>query len=225
MTQREVLERLFKKYGETVTVNERGISAILRPLQYKSGASLNLPTEYYDNLHYLYTGPSGVKLCTGDKVHSALRDYVVKRADTSMLGGEELYVWAVLRVLAADADREVYLEADGKRAAVADSYTVKCVQQSRTVAAWGEQEAVSTVPGRISYELTVENVRPVDGIDLCALSDFSLIAEAENSKVVYSGCRWKNITAAGGAGNTPRQSMTLVAAVRTQEKGAESDGQ
>ena len=225
MTEKEVLERLFKKYGETVTVNGGKISAILRPLQYKSGASLNLPTEYYDNLHYLYTGPSGVKLCTGDEIYSAARNYVVKRADTSLLGGQELYAWAVLKVLAADADREVYLEADGKRAAVVDSYTVKCAQQSRTIAAWGEQEEVSTVPGRVSYVLSLENVRPETGTDLCALSGFSLITAGNGGKVTYSGCRWKNITAAGGAGNTPRRSMVLVAAARTQEKEGESDGQ
>lgn len=225
MTQKEVLERLFQKYGETVTVHGDSISAILRPLQYKSGASLNLPTEYYDNLHYLYTGPSGVKLCTGDEIYSAARNYVVKRADTSLMGGQELYAWAVLKVLAADADRAVYLEADGKRAAIVDSYTVKCVQQSRTVAAWGEQEAVSTAPGRVSYELTLENVRPENGTDLCALSGFSLIAAGNGGKVTYSGCRWKNITAAGGAGNTPRRSMVLVAAARTQEKEGESGGQ
>ncbi|MBW7572717.1 hypothetical protein [Caproiciproducens faecalis] len=225
MTQRETLERLFRKYGEKVTVHDCEVSAILRPLQYKSGASLNLPTEYYDNLHYLYTGPTGEKLCTGDEIYSGARNYVVKRADTALVAGEELYVWAVLKVLAADADREVYLEADGERVAVADSYTVKCVQQSRTVSAWGEQDAVSTAPGRISYELTVQNVRSQSGTDLCALSGFSLIAAGSAGRVVYSGCRWKNITAEGGAGNTPRQSMELVAAARTQEKEGESGGQ
>ena len=222
MKRKEALERLFQKYGEKVTVRGREVSAILRPLQYKSGASLNLPTEYYDNLHYLYTGPAGEALSTGDEVSSGERNYVVKRADTALMAGEELYVWAVLKVLDDGADREVYLEADGKRAAVADSYTVKCVQQSRTVSAWGEQDAVSTTPGRISYELTVRNVRPENGADLCALSGFCLIAAGNGGRVVYSGCRWKNITAEGGAGNTPRRSMELVAAARTQEKEGES---
>lgn len=224
MTKREILEELFVKYGETVRIHGNPMYAILRPLHYKSGACLNLPTDYYDNLHYLYTGPAGQKLSTGDEIQGSTRNYVVKRADVSLMGGEELYVWAVLKMLAPDADREVFLEADGKRVAVADRYTVKCAQQSRAVSAWGEQEPVDTVQGRITYELTVENVRPVAGIDLFTLTNFNLIAVGNGVRTVYSGCRWKDISASGGAGNTLCSSMTLVVAARTQVKEARENG-
>lgn len=224
MTRREILEGMLQKYGETVSVKGNSMNAILRPLQYKSGASLNLPTDYYDTLHYLYTGPAAQKLCTGEKIQGAARNYVVKRADVAIMGGEELYVWAVLKMLAPDADREVYLEADGKKAAVADRYTVKCAQQSRAVSAWGEQEPVDTVQGRITYELTVENVQPAAGIDLCALTNFNLVAVGSGVRTVYSGCRWKDIAASGGAGNTLCSSMTLVAAARTQGKEVQENG-
>ncbi|NLG93033.1 MAG: hypothetical protein GX485_05705 [Clostridiales bacterium] len=224
MTRREILEGMFQKYGEAVSIRGNSVNAVLRPLQYKSNASLNLPTDYYDNLHYLYTGPAEHKLCIGDQIQGAVRNYVVKRADVAMMGGEELYVWAVLKMLAADADREVCLEADGKRAAVADRYTVKCIQQSRAVSAWGEQEPVDTVQGRITYELTVENVRPIGGIDLCALTNFNLIAVGNGVRTVYSGCRWKDIAASGGAGNTLCSSMVLVAAARTLVKEVQENG-
>lgn len=119
------MEIFLERYGESVSVNDTKISAVIRPLQYKSGAKLNLPTEYYDNLHYLYTGPAAQKLSIGDTLAAAKRSYKVKRADTVLMSGEELYVWAVLKALSPDADIEVYLEAGGVKAAVADSYTVE----------------------------------------------------------------------------------------------------
>jgi hypothetical protein len=224
MTQRTVIEMMLERYGSQVSANNRLMHAIIRPMQYKNGASLNLPTEYYDNLHYLYTGPAEQKLRIGDEVVIGERSYVVKRSDTTEIGGEEVYVWAVLKVLAPDADREVYLEADGKRAAVADSYTAQTVQQSRAIAAWGEQEPVGTAAGAIDYELTLKNVCPEGGVDLYALDDFRLVAVRPGAQVVYSGCRWKNITAAGGAGNWTCREMKLTAAKREEQKEAETDG-
>jgi hypothetical protein len=139
MTQRTVIELMLERYGAAVNVNDREISAIIQPMQHSSGAVLNLPTEYYDSLHYLYTGPSGEKLEIGDEVCTAQRNYVVKRSDTFSVGGEEIYTWAVLKALAPDADRAVYLESDSVRVATADSYTAVAVQQSRPVFAWGSR--------------------------------------------------------------------------------------
>ncbi len=225
MTRRTIFERMLEKYGGIASIGGNTVRAILRPLQYKSGTSLNVPTEYYDNVHTLYTGPVSQKLCIGDEVSTAARDYVVKRADTAEIGGEELYVWAVLKALAPNADKEVYLEADGKRAAVIDGYAAKCVQQSREITAWGEQNPVGTVPGRIQYELTLKNVRPAANINLYCLTDFNLIAARTGERVVYSGCRWKSIASSGGAGNSVCRTMELVAAKRTQVKEGENNGQ
>lgn len=223
MTQREILESMLQKYGEIVQIKGNSVKGMIRPLQYKSASSLNLLGRYDCNLHSLYTGPISQKLCAGDELSTASCNYIVKRTDTARIGGDELYVWAVLGVLVPDAVKEIYLEADGRRVAVIGSYTEQGTQQSRAIAAWGEQEPVGTAPGRIQYTVTVENVCPADGIDLYALTDFALIIAKPALKVVYSGCRWKNIEAAGEAGSTAYRKMEFVAAKRTEE--AESNEQ
>lgn len=224
MTQRETLERIFQKYGETVHIRGNDVKGMLRPLQYKSAASLKLPNDFDCNLNILYTGPIGQKIGVGDEVNTAEHNYTVKRADTALIGGEELYAWAVLGLLAPDADKEVYLEADGKRAASVGSYTEQTSQQSRAIPAWGEQEPVGTAPGRTQYALTLSNVRPAEGISLFALADFKLIAIRAGTRVVYAGCRWKSIASTGGAGNPHNRTMELVAAQRTEEA-MKNDGQ
>lgn len=223
MFQCEQMNKIFKNYGETAVIDGNTVRAIIRPLQFKSGAVLNLPTECYDNLHYLYTGPIKEKLNIGQNLKTKTRDYIVKRSDTTEIGGKEIYVWAVLKALAVDADRKVYLEFNKEKIADIDSYSVKCIQQSRTVNAWGEQNAIGTVPGRIGYELKLKNVRPYEGIDLCTIADFNLTAVRPKEKVTYLGCRWKNIESVGGAGNTACRLMELVASERIQ--GAEKNGQ
>jgi hypothetical protein len=224
MTQRRVIEIMLERYGIMASVNNRQLHAMIRPLQYKNGASSNLPAEYYDNLNYLYTGPAEQKLQIGDEVITSERSYVVKRSDTTEISGEEVYVWAVVKALAPDADREVYLEADGLKIATVGGYAAQVVQQSRTVAAWGEQEPVGTAAGAVSYELTLKNVCPAENIDLYALADFRLVAVRPGLQVVYSGCSWKNISTAGGAGNQTCLEMQLSAAKREEQKEAKTDG-
>ena len=225
MTQREILEGILSKYGETVSIKGNNVKGMIRPLQYKSGTSFNVPMESERNLNYLYTGPVNQRLSSGDEISANMHNYVVKRTDTAQIGGEDLYVWAVLGLLTPNSDKQVYLEADGKRVAVVGSYTEQCTQQSRIIAAWGEQEPAGTAPGRVEYGVTVENVIPADGVDLYALSDFSLIIVKSAVKVIYSGCRWNNITAAGAAGDLPSKKMVIVAARRTEIKEAENNGQ
>lgn len=220
MTRRGTVDSILSRYGETVTANGASARAVVRPLLYRSGAKLNLPSTYYDDLHYLYTGPAAVKLTVGDRVEAASRSYVVKRSDTASLGGEELYVWAVLKELAPDADLRAYLLCGGVKCADVDGYLVKTVQQSRAVTAWGEQESTGVAGGSVSYTLTLSGVQPCGGTDLHTLKNFSLAAERADGRTVYSGCEWKSIAEEGGAGNGTKRDMEAIAARRTTETGA-----
>lgn len=216
MTQRTMIELMLERYGTAVGLDGREIRAIIQPMQHNTGAILNLPTEYYDNLHYLYTGPAEEKLQIGDEIATGQRSYAVQRSDTFAVGGEEIYGWAVLKALAPDADRNVYLEAEGQKVAAVDSYTAATLQSSRPIAAWGEEEPIVTAGGAVRYELTLKNVCPLKETNLYALANFALVAERPESRLVYSGCRWKSITAQGGTGNKLCQTMELTAAKREE---------
>ena len=224
MTQRTIIEIMLERYGTAANISGREIHAIIQPMQHSSGAVLNLPTEYYDSLYYLYTGPAREKLQIGNEVDTAQRNYVVKRSDTYAIGGEEIYAWAVLKAFAPDADRDVYLEDDGVRIASVDSYTAVAVQQSRPISAWGEQEPVGTKGGAVHYEITLKNACSAENVDLYASANFLLVAERPGVKVIYAGCRWKSIAARGAAGSKLMQTVELTAAKREEQKGEEHDG-
>lgn len=51
---------------------------------------------------------------------------------------------------------DIYLEVDGKKWAVVQSYTAKTTKTSQTVEAFGESEPVATIPGQRTHviELT-----------------------------------------------------------------------
>ena len=46
---------------------------------------------------------------------------------------------------------DIYLEADGKKIAVVQSYTAKTTKTSRTVEAFGEDQPVATIPGQQNH--------------------------------------------------------------------------
>ncbi len=223
MTHRTVIEIMLERYGEEAEVNGTRLRTLIRPMQYKSGAE-NLPQGYDDGIHFLYTGPAGQKLQPGDTIATGAKRYVVKRSDIAQVGGEDVYVWAVLELLSPDSDLEVYLEAEGQRAAAVSGYTVQILQQSRTVSVWGGQEPSCTAAGAVSYEIALKNIQPQEGTDLCALTDFSLKIVRPGETEVYSGCRWKSIQESGGAGNRALSGAVLLAARREKQKEAQADG-
>ena len=57
---------------------------------------------------------------------------------------------------------DIYLEVDGKKVAVVQSYTARSSRTSQTVEAFGEDEPVATIPGPVSYtHLTLPTNREV----------------------------------------------------------------
>ena len=218
MTRRATVELFFSRYGENVSINSVNVSALIRPLSYKSGAKLNLPAEFYDDLHYLYMGPVSEKLTVGGTITCESRDYAVKRTDTVVIGGEEIYVWAVISPQAPDADKGVTIESGGAKTAVADSYTVEDTADVSAVTSFGESAPSAITDGSASYLIELTNVIPESGTDLHALTDFSVIIGRKGYNIVYSGCRTKNITETGGASNRAEINMEIIAACRKNEK-------
>ena len=94
---------------------------------------------------------------------------------------------------------DIYLEVDGVKVAVVQSYSAKASKTSSAVEAFGESEPVATVPGQTSHVLeltrlyaTDEAIR--DGIDFYGLSGFSLVICKPDRKIIYSDCPWSSIS-------------------------------
>ena len=119
------------------------------------------------------------------------------------------------------ASSDIYLECDGKKVAVVQSYRALAQKSERTVEAFGEREPVATIAGQPSYtiELTrlyVTDDAISDGIHFYDLTDFSLVIVKPGRRVVSTDCSWSQISESGEVGDLVAEKITLHAAHRVE---------
>lgn len=116
---------------------------------------------------------------------------------------------------------DIYLELDGRKVAVVQSYTAKAAKSSRAIEAFGEQEPVGTIEGQRSYTLELTRLYATDdaisdGINFYDLEDFSLVICKPDRKVIYSGCQWSAIAEEGQLNAMVAEKVTVVASRRIE---------
>ena len=116
---------------------------------------------------------------------------------------------------------DIYLELDGKKVAVVQSYTARASKSSKNVEAFGESEPVATLAGQRKYVLELTRLYATDdavsdGINFYDLSDFSLVICKPDRKVIYSGCNWSAIAEEGKLGAMVAEKVTVVANKRME---------
>lgn len=116
---------------------------------------------------------------------------------------------------------DIYLEVDGVRVAVVQSYSAKTTKGSTSVEAFGEPEPVATVPGQAAHVVeltrlyaTSEAIR--DNIDFYSMSGFSLVICKPDKKIIYSGCQWSEISETGTLGDMVLEKVAIKAARRIE---------
>ena len=107
---------------------------------------------------------------------------------------------------------DIYLELEGKKVAVVQSYTARASKSSRSVGAFGESEPVATIEGQKQYTLELTRLYATeeaasDGINFYDLQDFSL---------VICGCQWSAIQEEGHLNAMVAEKVTVVAAKRIE---------
>lgn len=116
---------------------------------------------------------------------------------------------------------DIYLEANGKKIAVVQSYNALASKTEKLIEAFGEAEPVAAVTGSLSYRLVLTRLYATDeaisdGIDFHGLDDFSLVIVKPDRRVVYTGCRWSSIEENGELGETVAEKIGIVAAKRVE---------
>lgn len=119
--------------------------------------------------------------------------------------------------------RDIYLEVDGRKVAVVQSYTAQTTKSSATVEAFGEAEPVATLPGQNKHVLELTRIYATDealadGIDFYSLEDFSLVICKPDRRVIYSGCQWSKIGESGTLGAAVVEKVTVVASRRVETR-------
>lgn len=126
-----------------------------------------------------------------------------------------------MKVAGFPTSSDIYLEVDGKKVAVVQSYTAKASRSSQTVEAFGEREPVATIPGQTSHVLELTRLYATDeaikdGLNFYDMSGFSLVICKPDRKIIYSGCQWSSIGETGALGAMVVEKITIVAARRIE---------
>lgn len=124
-------------------------------------------------------------------------------------------------MLSFPTGNDIYIEINGRKLAVAQSYRAETSRDSRYVEAFGELQPVGTVGGRQKHLLELTRVAVSssalgDGIDFYGLSGFNVVIARPDRKIIYSGCEWAKIEENGGLGNVILESVSIVASKRME---------
>ncbi len=117
---------------------------------------------------------------------------------------------------------DIYLEVDGTRVAVVQSYTATAVRKDSTsIEAFGESDPVATVAGQVEHTLVLTRLYATDdaisdGIDFYGLEDFSLVICKPDRKIIYGGCEWSSINEVGALSATVVEKVTIIATKRIE---------
>lgn len=118
---------------------------------------------------------------------------------------------------------DIYLEVDGKKVAVVQSYSAKSTKSAAAVEAFGEKQPVATIQGQAIHTVELTRLYATDeaisdGLKFHELYDFSLVICKPDRKVIYSGCNWSSIQETGALGAMVVEKVTITAAKRIETK-------
>lgn len=116
---------------------------------------------------------------------------------------------------------DIYLEADGKKVAVVQSYKATSKRSEQVIEAFGEAEPVATIASQLTYKLELTRLYATDeaisdGIDFHTLSDFSLVIVKPDRRVVYTGCQWSQIEEDGQLSEMVAEKISVIATHRVE---------
>ena len=125
----------------------------------------------------------------------------------------------MIRKIPTTAD--IYIEVDGVRVAVVQSYRAVTSRQSRAVEAFGQEEPVATVRGASKYMLELSRLYATDdairdGISFAELDGFSLVINKPDRSIIYSDCQWQELSESAEVGGVVLERVTIVAGHRTE---------
>lgn len=116
---------------------------------------------------------------------------------------------------------DIYLELNGKKLAVVQSYKAVTTRESTPVEAFGEDEPVGTIASHRKHKIQLTRLYATDeaisdGINFHDLSDFSLVIVKPDRRIIYTGCEWSGIEETGELNAMVAEKLTLNAAKRIE---------
>ncbi len=116
---------------------------------------------------------------------------------------------------------DIYLELNGKKMAVVQSYSAQTTKTSSVVEAFGEDQPVATIPGPRKHTIVLTRLYATEeahkaGMNFHELEDFNLVICKPDRRIIYSGCQWENLSESAKLGEMVLEKVTIVAARRVE---------
>ena len=116
---------------------------------------------------------------------------------------------------------DIYLEVNGVRVAVVQSYRVTATRSSKAIYAFGQEAPVATIRGQGRYTLELTRIYATDeairdGLDFMTLDNFSLVVCKPDRNVIYTGCQWKSLQESAEVGGNVLEKVTVEAGRRIE---------
>ena len=115
--------------------------------------------------------------------------------------------------------KDIYIEVNGKKLAVVESYKAKSTCNGKYIEAFGETEPIGTVSGSVRHYIELSRVYfypSVDNINFYELNDFNLVIVKPDKKIIYSGCKWVGISETASLNDAILESISIIAAKRLE---------
>lgn len=116
---------------------------------------------------------------------------------------------------------DIYLQVQGKKVAVVQSYKVTATRSGKPVWAFGQDEPVATIRGADEYRLELTRIYATDtairdGIDFYQLENFDIVVCKPDRTVLYTGCQWVKLEESAEVGGTILEKVTVTASRRIE---------
>lgn len=126
-----------------------------------------------------------------------------------------------MSVIGFPTSSDIYIEAEGKKLAVVQSYKATATRSEQIVEAFGESEPVATIANQLTYKLELTRLYATDeaisdGINFHKLSNFSLVIVKPDKRVIYTNCQWSRIEESGELSQMVAERITVVSSHRTE---------
>lgn len=117
--------------------------------------------------------------------------------------------------------QDIFIEINGRKLAVVESYRVKSSQNSRYIEAFGQSEPVGTVSGGVKHVIHLSKLyiccnSGTQGFSFYDLHDFNLVIVKPDRRIIYSGCEWSSIQETASLNQVVLENIELIAAKRME---------
>lgn len=94
--------------------------------------------------------------------------------------------------------KDIFIEVDGEKVAVVESYKAKSTRESSSIKEFGNSDAVFTISGNSVHTIELKRVYFVSSdkemLDFYNLDNFTVVIVKPNKRILYTGCQWTSIT-------------------------------